>query len=63
MTLQEEQNQANVARRRQQQQRVGCHRAGRQGRSPGRRSTAGDGGAASPRCQAIVPPPAGSPVQ
>ena len=33
MTLQEEQNQADVARRRQQQQRVARQRSGRQGRS------------------------------
>ena len=36
MTLQEEQNQADVTRRRQQQQRVGRQHSGRQGRSPGR---------------------------
>ena len=36
MTLQEEQNQADVARRRHCQQRVGHQRTGRQGRSPGR---------------------------
>ena len=63
MTLQEEQNQADVARRRHQQQCVGRQRAGQQGHSPGRCSAAVDGGAASPRRQAIVVPPAGSPVQ
>ena len=36
MTLQEEQNQADIARRRQQQQRVGRQCTGHQGRSPGR---------------------------
>ena len=63
MTLQEEQNQADMARRRQQQQRVGRQCAGRQGRSPGRRSAAMDGGAASPRRQTVSAQPAGSPVQ
>ena len=63
MTLQEEQNQADVARRRQQQQCVGCQRSGRQGRSPGRRSAAMDGGAASPRRPTVSAQPAGPPVQ
>ena len=56
MTLQEEQNQADVARRHHQQQRVGRQRTGRQGRSPGRRYPAGDGGAASPHCQSSGTP-------
>ena len=49
MTLQEEKNQADMVRRHHQQQRMGCHCTGRQGRSPGRRYTAVDGGATSPR--------------
>ena len=56
MTLQEEQNQADVAQRRHQQQRMGRQRAGRH-------SAAVDGGAASPHGWATVAPPAGSPVQ
>ena len=63
MTLQEEQTQAYVARRRHQQQQVGLQRASRQGSSPGSRSAAIDGGAASPRRRAIAAQPAGSTVQ
>ena len=63
MTLQEEQNQADVARHRQQQQRVGRQHPGRQGRSPGRRSAAMDGGAASPHRRTVRAQPAGPPVQ
>ena len=63
MTLQEEQNQADVTRHRQQQQRVGRQHSGRQGRSPGRHSAAMDGGAASPRRRAVNAQPAGPPVQ
>ena len=62
MTLQEEQNQADVARH-CQQQRMGRQRSGRQGRSPGRRSAAMDGGAASPRRRTVSAQPAGPPVQ
>ena len=63
MTLQEEQNQADVARRCHQHQRVGRQHTGCQGRSPGRRYPAGDGGAASPRRRAPVAPPAVPPTQ
>ena len=67
MTLQEEQNQADVTRRRQQQQHVGRQRSGRQGRSPGHRSAAMDGGAASPRrrpgsAQPTIPPVQPAPI-
>ena len=61
--LQEEQNQADMARLRHHQQQMGRQRAGRQGRSPGRRYAAVDGGAASPHCRATVAPPMGSPAQ
>ena len=63
MTLQEEQNQADVARRRQQQQRGNRQRSGRQGRSSGRRAAAMDGGVASPRRPATGAQPVGSPGQ
>ena len=63
MTLQEEQNQAEVARRRQQQQRVGRQRSGRQGRSSGRRASAMEGGVASPRRRAANAQPVGLPAQ
>ena len=63
MTLQEEQNQADVARRRQQQQRVGCQRSGRQGRSSGRRTSAMEGGVASPRRRVANAQPVGPPAQ
>ena len=63
MTLQEEQNQADVARYHQQQQCVGRQCYGRQGHSPGRRSTAMDGGAASPCHRTVSAQPAGPPVQ
>ena len=62
MTLQEEQNQADIARRRQQQQRVGRQRTGRQGRFPARRYPSGDGGPAHPRRQSQENPPAAPPV-
>ena len=42
---------------------MGQQCAGQQGRSPGRRSAAIDGGAASPHHQATLAAPAGSPVQ
>ena len=48
MTLQEEQNQADIARHHHQQQGVGRQCTGRQGYSPGRRYPTGDGGAAPP---------------
>ena len=63
MTLQEEQNQADVARCRQQQQRVGRQRSGRQGRSSGRRASAMEGGVASPRRRAANAQPVGPPAQ
>ena len=63
MTLQEEQNQTDVARRRQQQQRGNRQRSGRQGRSSGRRAAAMDGGVASPRRRATGAQPVGSPGQ
>ena len=63
MTLQEEQNQADVAQCRQQQQRVGHQCTRRQGRSPGRRYPAGDGGPAFPCRRSSVTPPAVPPAQ
>ena len=63
MTLQEEQNQADVTWRRQQQQRADRQRTGRQGRSPGRRYPAGDSGTASPRHRPSGTPPAVPPAQ
>ena len=63
MTLQEEQNQADVARCRRQQQRVGRECTGRQGRSPGHRYPSGDGGPASPCRQSCGTPPAVPPAQ
>ena len=63
MTLQEERNQADVARRRQQQQRVGRQRTGRQGRSPGCRYAAGDGGPAFPCHRSSGSPPTVPPAQ
>ena len=67
MTLQEEQNQADVAQRRQLQQRNPCSRGGRSRRSPNRRRAPGSAGSPSTRYQAsgAVPPvpPAASPAQ
>ena len=63
MTLQEEQNLADVARRHHQQQRMGRQRFVRQGRSPGRCSAAMDGGAAATRRRTVSTQPVGSPVQ
>ena len=63
MTLQEEQNQADIARRRQQQQRVGRQRTGRQGRFQARQHPSSDGGPAPPRRRSQENPPAAPPVQ
>ena len=72
MTLQEEQNQADVARRRQLQQRNPRSRGGRGGRSPNRRGAAGRtgqpsfhyraSGAVPPAPFAASPAPGGNPV-
>ena len=58
MTLQEEQNQADVARRRQLQQRNPRSRGGRGGRSPNRRRAPGNAGhpANRYRTSGAVPP-------
>ena len=67
MTLQEEQNQADVARRRQLQQRNPRSRGGRGGRSPNRRRAPGNTGHPSTRyraSEAVPPVPlAASPAQ
>ena len=67
MTLQEEQNQADVARHRQLQQHNPHSRGGRSGRSPNRRRAPVGAGSPSPRYGASgsVPqvPPAASPAQ
>ena len=67
MTLQEEQNQVDVARRRQLQQRNPRSRGGRSGRSPNRRRAPGSAGHPSTRYWAsgTVPSvhPAASPAQ
>ena len=63
MTLQEEQNQADVTWRCQQQQQVGRQRTGHQGCSPGRRYPAGDGGIISPCSRPSGTPPAVPPAQ
>ena len=67
MTLQEEQNQADVARRRQLQQRKPRLRGGRSGRSPNRRRAPGGAGPPSTRYGASgsIPavPVAASPAQ
>ena len=67
MTLQEEQNQVDVAWRRQVQQRNSRSRGGRSGRSPNHRRAPGSAGSPSTRYRAsgAVPPvpPAASPAQ
>ena len=67
MTLQEEQNQADVARRRQLQQRNPRSRGGRGGRSPNRRRAPGNAGHPATRyrtSRAVPPAPvAASPAQ